>query len=282
MYEPRRVFHDLYALINNIGPAHIEGFGSIDGVARAKGEIYAGLPEAGIAVVNNDDKYAHFWDDILAQKPQIRFSSASAKTKVYAEHIQMHQRGGSSFQLVTPSGNTQINLKVPGRHHIQNALAAASCAEALGTSLESIAKGLSQFKGVVGRLTPKVTKQGAMILDDTYNANLSSVLAGIDVLRSFEGKRVLVLGDMGELGENTQAHHEAVGSAAADAGLEILLTCGKASLAATHAFGKQAQHFNDQKALADALTPMLDDATTVLVKGSRSSAMEKVVERLLE
>ena len=269
------------ALINNIGTAHIEGFGSMDGIARAKGEIYEGLLPEGTAIINADDAYAAFWDDLLQNKKVLRFSSADKKADVLASKIHPNQFGAMSFNLKTPNSSCTVQLVVQGKHHVQNALAAATCACALGVSLDKIATGLSKFEGVSGRLMPKVSVEGAVILDDTYNANLNSVLAGIDVLAAHAGKRILVLGDMGELGEHMNAHHAAVGDAAKNAGIEGLLTCGTASLAATHAFGKAGRHFDTQAALLQALKPALDAETTVLVKGSRRSAMEKVVQHLL-
>ncbi len=269
------------ALVNNVGTAHIEGFGSVEGIARGKGEIYEGLLPEGIAVVNEDDDYAHFWDDLIQDKQCLRFSSKNKVADVYTKNIDMNASEGTVFTLVMASEEHQIQLKVPGMHNVQNALAAATCAKALGIDLDVIAKGLEGFTEVSGRLMPKTTPEGAVILDDTYNANLNSALAGVDVLASIEGRRVLVLGDMGELGEHTQAHHQAVGEAAKNQGIDALLTCGEASRAATKAFGDSAQHFDNQTALIEALKPVLDVKTTVLVKGSRSSAMEQVVQGLL-
>ncbi|MDF1645946.1 MAG: UDP-N-acetylmuramoyl-tripeptide--D-alanyl-D-alanine ligase [Legionellaceae bacterium] len=269
------------ALVNNIGTAHIEGFGSVEGIARGKGEIYQGLSQGGIAVINADDKYAHFWDNSLVDKQILRFSATDAGADIYAADIKVaHATEGVSFRLVRGADACDVTLQVPGMHHVYNALAAASCAVALGLELDEIARGLVRFSGVSGRLTPQKTSMGAMVLDDTYNANLNSVLAGIDVLASYPGKRILVLGDMGELGEYTQAHHEAVAEAAKQAGIDVLLTCGVASEAAAKTFGDPAQHFGSQAALLEILKSELDAKTTVLVKGSRSSAMEQVVEAL--
>ncbi len=269
------------ALVNNIGTAHIEGFGSVEGIARGKGEIYTGLSPGGTAVINDDDAYAHFWDDLLQEKHCVRFSSQSKNADVYAETIDLSRRAGVSFELVSGAERALVELSVPGGHHVQNALAAASCAQALGLDIPSIAEGLARFTGVSGRLTPKSTPQGALILDDTYNANLNSVLTGIAVLATYEGARILVLGDMGELGDYAKAHHHAVGEAARRQGIDLLLTCGDVSREATEAFGDSAQHFDNQQALIEMLKPKLDTKTTILVKGSRSSAMEQVVQGLL-
>jgi UDP-N-acetylmuramoyl-tripeptide--D-alanyl-D-alanine ligase len=269
------------ALINNIGSAHIEGFGSMDNIARAKGEIYQGLSATGTAIINADDKYAHFWDDLIAKKQKLCFSSANKNAAIYAENIKITPSGGAAFKLIKGRDTCNITLDVPGMHQVQNALAAASCAVALGVSLDSIAKGLSHFSGVSGRLMSKKTAVGALILDDTYNANLNSVLAGIHVLASHTGTRILVLGDMGELGMHAKAHHEAVGAAAKEEGIDKIFTCGIVSEATSKAFGTTGMHFKKQINLIAALKPILNAKTTVLVKGSRSSTMEQVVAGLL-
>lgn len=269
------------ALINNISSAHIEGFGSVDGVAKAKGEIYQSLMPGSTAVINADDDYAHFWDELLVDKHVLRFSATKQDVDIYATAIELNHADGPQFTLVTPAGEVRIMLQVPGMHHVYNALAAAACAYALGVSLSEIAQGLAQFTGVPGRLTSRAGRDGAIILDDTYNANLSSVLAAIRVLSARSGQRVLVLGDMGELGEHSEACHKEAGDAARAEGIDRLLTCGAQSKAAAHAFGEHAQHFETQGALLEALSPILDARTTVLVKGSRSSAMENVVNELL-
>ncbi|MDF1678165.1 MAG: UDP-N-acetylmuramoyl-tripeptide--D-alanyl-D-alanine ligase [Legionellaceae bacterium] len=268
------------ALVNNIGTAHIEGFGSVERIAQGKGEIYQGLLPGGTAIINADDAYAHFWDDDVADKKVLRFSSEHTSADVYATDIEL-MPSGSTFTLVLDGDKQTVRLRVPGLHHVKNALAAASSAWALGITRDTIVKGLTHFMGVSGRLTPKITSVGALVLDDTYNANLNSVLTGISVLATHTGRRILVLGDMGELGEHAKAHHEAVGVAAKEQGIERLLTCGTLSQAATDAFGGAAEHFNNQAALLEVLKPELDVNTTVLVKGSRSSAMEQVVEGLL-
>lgn len=268
------------SLINNIGPAHLEGFGSIDGVAKAKGEIYQGLSSEGIAVVNADDAYAHFWDDILQNKRVVRFSMEQP-TDVYASHLTYDKDNRGQFVLHTPIGQTEIILRVPGRHHVQNALAAAACCYAIGLPLKTIATGLHQFAGVSGRLTHLPGKHQSLVIDDSYNANLGSVLTAIDVLAKRPGRRVLVLGDMGELGSASQAHHEEVGRAAKRCGIDFMLACGPKSLFAVQAFGEKGRHYASQQELATDLLTKLDADTTVLVKGSRSAAMENIVQQIV-
>lgn len=268
------------ALINNIAPAHIEGFGSIDGVARAKGEIYQGLAPQGTAVVNDDDDYAHFWDEQLTDKKVLRFS-LNKSADVYAKQISFDEQGRGRFTLVMCQQEIAVELKVAGEHTIRNALAAAACCYALGISKADIAQGLNQFRGVAGRMTYLEGKNHSVVIDDTYNANLRSVLTAVDVLAKRQGRRILVLGDLGELGSWTQAHHEEIGRAAQACGIDLLLTCGKNSQYTSQAFGKAAKHFRSQDELATELLPQLDKGTTVLVKGSRSAAMEKIVHRLV-
>jgi UDP-N-acetylmuramoyl-tripeptide--D-alanyl-D-alanine ligase len=267
-------------LINNIAPAHVEGFGSIEGVARAKGEIYQGLAPSGIAVVNDDDAYAHFWDDLLLGKKVLRFSTTHV-ADVYAENIHLDANGFGQFELVFPESRAKISLQVPGRHNVSNAVAAASCCFAVGVSIEEIQKGLNDFHGVKGRMTLLSGRNQATVIDDTYNANLRSVLTALEVLAQRQGKKIFVFGDMGELGDWAKAHHQEVGLEARRLGIDRLLSCGSYSALASKAFGVKGQHFASQEALVTALLEELGAQTTVLVKGSRSSAMEKIVNQVL-
>ncbi len=275
-----RIVKPQVALINNIAPAHIEGFGSIDGVARAKGEIYQGVNLDGIAVVNDDDNYAHFWDDILAHKQTYRFSTKK-NTDIYSKNIHFNAENCAEFTLVTPKGEALIQLNVPGSHNISNALAAAACAYALNIDLADIAKGLCQFTGVAGRMACISGLHQAQIIDDTYNANLNSVLTALHVLSARSGVRIFVFGDMGELGTWSEEHHRKVGLAARACGIDRLFTFGRHSEETTRAFGPHAQHYHSQDALVQDLLPCLNAQTSILVKGSRSSAMENIVKRLI-
>ena len=267
-------------LINNIAPAHVEGFGSIEGVAKAKGEIHQGLMAGGTAVINDDDAYAHYWDAHLVGKKILRFS-VTKPVDIYARSLTFDAEGRGHFQLVTPHGEAWVELQVPGQHNVSNALAAAACTTAIHISLADIAAALSAFTGVSGRMTYRSGKHNAVIIDDTYNANLRSTLAALDVLAKRKGRRIFVFGDMGELGEFSQQHHQDVGLAARSHGIDLLLTCGTHSRWATSAFGDVAQHYAAQDNLVQDLLKQLDEETTVLVKGSRSSAMEQVVRQLL-
>ncbi len=274
------IVQPVVTLINNIAPAHVEGFGSIDGVALAKGEIYQGLPKNGIAVVNDDDAYSHFWDDQLANKKIIRFS-ITHKADVYAENIKIDTSGYAQFTLVLPLGRTEIQLQVPGEHNIRNALAAAACCDAVGISIVDMQRGLNQFSGVKGRLTLLAGKNQSVIIDDTYNANLRSVLTALDVLSRRPGKKIFVFGDMGELGEWANQHHQDVGTAARELGIDKLFCCGTLSVMTAKAFGSGGLHFSTQEDATRQVLEELAPDTTILVKGSRSSAMEKIVAKLL-
>lgn len=267
-------------LINNIAPAHIEGFGSIEGVAEAKGEIHQGLLPGGTAIINDDDTFAQFWDSSLIGKKTLHFS-LDKPADITAKAISFNSEGCPAFQLSTPQGTEWIELKVPGLHNVRNALAAAACTMALGLSLSEIVAGLSAFGGVAGRMTYRQGKNHALIIDDTYNANLRSALTAIEVLGQRAGRRILVFGDMGELGAMSQQHHQEVGEAARAHGIDRLFTCGVQSQWTTKGFGEPAQHYTSQDSLIEDLLPLLDEHTTVLVKGSRSSAMEYVVRHLL-
>jgi UDP-N-acetylmuramoyl-tripeptide--D-alanyl-D-alanine ligase len=267
------------ALVNNIAPAHIAGFGSIEGVADTKGEIYRGLEPLGFAIVNDDDHFAHYWDEILKDKQVIRFS-ASKKADIYAANILFDENNCASFDLITPKGQTEIRMHVPGMHTVRNALAAASCTYALGIGLSAIAQGLTAFHGVSGRLTFFPGTNNSTIIDDTYNANLRSVLTALDILAQCKGKRIFIFGDMGELGEWTTLHHQEVGAAARELGIECVFTYGTHSKATAETFGPNAQHFTNQEDLLQKVLPVIESKSTILVKGSRSAKMEKIVAQL--
>lgn len=269
------------ALVNNIAPAHIAGFGSIEGVARSKGEIYVGLKKGGYAIVNADDDYAQFWGNRLDGKHCMRFST-NGKADVYASDIALDSQSRASFNLhFKDNAVLPIRMQVPGVHNVRNALAAASCCLAVGIAPEDIKAGLERFSGVKGRLAFKPGREETTIIDDTYNANLRSVLTAVDVLATRPGKKILVLGDMGELGEHAPAHHRKIGEWAREKGVDWVFTVGKLSQSTTEGFGSDARHFQNKQELLAAVMPLLQPGVTVLVKGSRSSKMEEVVEQLI-
>lgn len=263
------------ALVNNASGAHLQGLGSIAGVAKAKGEIFAGLDAQGIAVINADDAHASLWRELAGRHKVLDFSldgAAAVSGKTQARPY------GSLVQAATPHGPLQFELQVPGMHNARNALAAASAAIALNIPLTVIAAALAEFGGVAGRLQRKQGLHGATLIDDTYNANPASMKAALQVLAQAQGKRIFVLGDMGELGADALAMHRDLGDAARAAGIEQLYALGEMSAVAVQAFGAGARHFGDVDALNVALQQELDAQTTVLVKGSRFMKMERVVQ----
>ena len=274
-----RLTHPTIALINNAAAAHLAGLGSVEAVARAKGEIYAGLGDDGIAIVNADDDYAGLWR-ALAGRRRIMTFGLDRPADVTAEYTLAAD--GSTIHLQTPQGGISMRLSLLGRHNVMNALAAGSAALAAGASLADIQAGLEKLKAVSGRLEVKAGANGARVLDDTYNANPGSLAAGVEVLKSSAGERVLVLGDMGELGESAADIHRRVGALAARLGIERLYAVGELTREAVAAFGTKARHFDSQEALIDDLRRSMHADMTVLVKGSRSSRMERVVAGIVD
>src|SRR3990167_2932762 len=267
------------ALINNIAPAHIGEFGSIENIAKTKGEIFASLKPNGFAIINADDAYANFWNENLKAKKVLRFSR-KVKADVFADNINLDINGFASFNLHFPQATTKIKLRVPGIHNVSNALAAATCCYAINVPIQDIAFGLEKFSGVKGRLIFVKGMHESTIIDDTYNANLRSVLAAIKVLAQQPGKKILALGDMGELGPYASQHHKEVGEVAKNLNIDLLYTCGQYTKMTCNAFGKGAFHCKNQDEMISLISKQLDKNTTLLVKGSRLSAMEKVVAQL--
>lgn len=265
------------AIITNAAPAHLEGFGSVEGVARAKGEIFTGLSEDGVAVINADDDFAGLWREMSAGHRTLCFGLARAADIGARGLGDVH---GSELEVLTPLGAFNLNLPLPGRHNIMNALAAVSAAIALSIDFSDIAAGLASLSKVKGRLTTRPGRNGSTILDDSYNANPASLLAGLEVLAACGGRRLLVLGDMGELGENARELHRRAGEQAREMGIDALYTTGRLSQAASEAFGENGHFYESQQQLIEALLPRMNAELTVLVKGSRSSRMERVVEAL--
>ncbi len=272
------------AVLNNAGGAHLEGFGSLQGVVEAKGEIFAGLGVNGTGIVNLDDANADYWLNQLKDKAKLTFSLSSTDADLHVSGLNAGTNGCYQFDLHGDGQRIEVALRVPGRHMVANALAAAAAAGALGVSYEEIASGLAGFDGVPGRLASSVTSAGVRVIDDSYNANPDSVRAAIDVLRDLSGERVLVLGNMGELGGEAESLHRQVGEYAAEQGIDRLLSAGKLAAEAAMAFrrqGGEAEIFDDNQALAAWLNERVKENMVVLVKGSRSAAMEQVVNALL-
>ena len=264
------------ALITNAGPAHLEGFGSIEKVAQAKSEIYGGLIDDGVAIINADDEYANYWREVCKGKNIVTFSMKDKKADVYSEAA-----GDGSYIFKTTSGDMAITMNLPGRHNVMNALAAISVALVLDVSLEKIASGLQSFSSVSGRLNVQSGLNGARLIDDSYNANPLSLNAAIDVLTEMNGESYLVLGDMAELGESSVALHFEAGQQAKQMGIKKLFAMGELSRNAVEGFGEGASFYEGRDALIKAVAENMNASTTVLVKGSRSMAMEKVANALL-
>jgi UDP-N-acetylmuramoyl-tripeptide--D-alanyl-D-alanine ligase len=267
------------AIITNAASAHLEGFGSLEGVAKAKGEIFQGLRENGKAIINADDRFAPLWRDLAKNKNQLTFGLHQPAD--VSAHWQAGDRG-SQIQVTTPGGEVQFELALLGEHNVMNALAAIAAAQAAGMPLTAIKVGLQRMQPVPGRLQLKQGHNGSRIIDDTYNANPASLAAGIQVLASFAGKQILVLGEMGELGEGAITLHAEAGHAAKAGGVDALYTVGPMAKAAAKAFGKGAQYFNNQETAIAALQTELTPNVTVLLKGSRLSHMEQVVDALVQ
>lgn len=267
------------ALVNNAQRAHLAGLGGLTEVARAKGEIFAGLARDGVAVINADDAHASLWRELAAGRRILSFGfSAAADIR---GQWQPHGLGGQLI-LITPQGNAALELPIPGEHNARNALAAAAACLAAGIPLAPIVRGLEHFSSVKGRLQRKAGLQGAMVIDDSYNANPDSMRAAIDVLATLPGRRIFVMGDMGEVGETAGQLHSEIGGYAKSQGIDSLLAIGEMSIAAVHDFDGGGQHFGNIEALLKALKPQLNQETTVLVKGSRFMRMERVVEQIVE
>ncbi len=273
------------ALINNAGPAHLEGFGDVKGVAHAKGEIFEGLSTTGIAIFNGDDDYAHVWCDLCADRNYQTFG-LSEKADVTASHLQLRDDASYRFRLHAANDVIDIQLPLPGRHNVMNALAASAAALAAGATLTVVRDGLQALGSVGGRLQVKQSIAGVTVIDDTYNANPASLQAALDTLDEYgTGEKILVLGDMGELGTLSASLHQQMGEQALNSGIDQLFTVGAQAQHAAQAFGAAAHYCATQEALIAALKMTVSTnkkKTVVLVKGSRSMQMERVVAALLE
>ena len=273
-----RIAQPTVAVINNAGTAHIGELESRDNIAKAKGEIFAGLSDDGIAVINADDDYAAYWQSLNLGKKIITFglNKTADMSATFTEKDDL-----TEVHLTTPSGSVIFNLALLGKHNISNALAASAAAVALGISNKDIARGLGNMQAVYGRLQRKAGFNGAELIDDTYNANPDSMKAAIDVLATQKTSTIFVMGDMAELGENASQMHADIGLYAKQKGIEQFFAFGALSAKASLAFGDNAQHFDSIESLVSALKVQMKQGVTVLVKGSRFMQMERVVKQLL-
>jgi UDP-N-acetylmuramoyl-tripeptide--D-alanyl-D-alanine ligase len=269
-------------LITNAGAEHLEGFGNLDGVAQGEGEMVSCLEPQATAIINADDAYAGYWRKVATARRIVTFGVHADADFMAKDSLQTIERGEfvTRFTLECPLGRRPITLKVGGAHNIGNALAAAAAAGAAGASLEEIAAGLADFRAVAGRLQLKAGPRDSWIIDDSYNANPSSVRAGLEVLRSLPGATWLVLGDMAELGEYAEDSHAHMGAYARDCGIKRLFAVGPQSSRAVETFGSGAEWFADADSLTRRLQTELAPGVTVLIKGSRVNRLERVVQAL--
>ena len=278
------------ALINNLAAAHLEGFGSLDGVAKAKGEIFEGLETRGkdaVAIINLDSNAQEKWQSMLDKHQLQTFSATQADADFHALDININSMGRACFTMRTPLATFPVSLTLAGGHNVANALAAAALAMAMGATPEQVQAGLGGVANVKGRADVTEPRPNLRLVDDTYNASVASVKAAIDLLAGFDGQRWFVLGDMAELGDDSAALHQEVAEYARERRLDKVLTFGQASQIVSTL--NNGQHFNDKTALIDTLHQQLDPLlnedniqVTVLAKGARSSRMEDVIVALQE
>jgi UDP-N-acetylmuramoyl-tripeptide--D-alanyl-D-alanine ligase len=269
-------------LVTNAGAAHLEGFGSLEGVASGKGELFAALPPAGVAIVNADDRFAGIWRDLAAGRQVLTFGveqAADFTARMICTSMG-HAGPSQEFELISPAGTARARLALAGTHNLRNALGAAAATHAAQVGLGDVVRGLSTVKPVKGRLELKPAVNGALIVDDSYNANPGSLKAGLDALRAFAGRRWLVLGDMMELGPSSDVLHAEVGRDAKASGVERLLALGSHARAAAEAFGEGGAWFDDIDALIAEARANLTAGVVLLIKGSRASRLERVTAAL--
>lgn len=265
------------ALVNNAQREHQEFMKTVADVAREHGTVFAALRGDGIAVINADDEFAAYWRGLLAGK-RIRDFGVERPAQVGGRHT--FTDFGSEIELRAPEGACKVELHVYGRHNVLNACAAATCALVAGAGLEAVASGLGAFRAVSGRMQCRTLRPGVDLIDDSYNANPDSVRAAIDVLAAAPGARLLVLGDMGEVGDRGKEFHEEIGRYARERGIHRLYATGELCRAAVQAFGEGARHFAAIEDIIATTREQLQPQITVLVKGSRFMRMERVVQAL--
>lgn len=267
------------AVINNVGAAHIEGFGSLMGVAKAKAEIYLGLPEGGVGVINADMDYVEQWKQVLTNRKILSFA-LEKDADIKAKDIQL-DRSSSHFMVELMGEFHYINLALPGLHNVANALAAITTTYAMEISVVAMVKGLAKLSAVPHRLQLRAGVNLSQLIDDSYNANPSSYQQALSTLASFSGKHWLVLGDFAELGDDSERIHTQMGIDAKNANIEQLWTVGLQSKNACEAFGEGAQHFGDIAALEIALKKVITKEVTCLIKGSRFMKLDKLADSLV-
>jgi UDP-N-acetylmuramoyl-tripeptide--D-alanyl-D-alanine ligase len=270
-------------VITNAGAAHIEGFGSLEGIAKAKGEIFESLGEKGVAVINKDDAFFPLWMKIAGDRKKLTFGMENS-ADIYAQDVALRVENETfvtQFVLTTAADNIAIKLHLAGQHNVMNALAAAACCISLGISLQQIKQGLEEIKPVTGRLRPMLSKRGNLIIDDTYNANLDSFKVAVKVLKKCDGEHWVVLGAIGEMGEESENIHKQLGNLLKSMNVARVLAIGSDAESSVEVFGKGATFFSTQEQLIATLEHELKGSETVLIKGSRAQKMEKIVAALV-
>jgi len=270
------------AIITNAANAHLEGFGSYDNIVVAKGEIVEALAADGIAILNADDPAFEKWSALASPRKSLSFSLYNDKNAdVWAESIKLSSTL-SEFELCWSGGRVFVSLPLPGEHNIANALAASCAANAMGVRWESITSALSHLNSVKGRLEITASEAGYTVINDTYNANPSSTRAALDVLANAKGFRAVIFGDMGELGPDAKVLHEQAGRYAKEGRADALYACGEFADSVVAGYGAGAHSFVSKAELIESLMKELQQGATYLVKGSRSSAMEEIVDEMLK
>ncbi|AFP85694.1 UDP-N-acetylmuramoyl-tripeptide--D-alanyl-D-alanine ligase [secondary endosymbiont of Heteropsylla cubana] len=270
-------------LINNVSPAHLDGFKSLSGVAQAKSEIFTGLPINGCAILNADSNDWLRWKELLKEKAVWRFSvHKSVGVDFFASNVE-HKRDSLCFTITTPRGKCSVRLALLGEHNIANALAACALAISVGADLPAVSSGLGKIRPLSGRINPILLRKNQLLLDDTYNANVSSMNAAIQVLNTMTGYRVMVVGDMAELGEQAIKWHQLIGENIRKTNIDKVLSVGRLSYFISQT-SRRGEHFQDKDQIVTRLTQLLSakKTITILIKGSRSAGMEKVVQILEE
>ncbi len=268
------------SILNNAQEAHVEGFGSLQNIVKAKGEIISGLPEQGTAVLNLDDPNFSVWREMAGARRTVTFG-VDNHADVSADNIQT-ALNGSQFVLSTPAGEAAISLPLAGIHNIRNALAAAAAAFALDIPMGEIVAGLETAQSAPGRLNRKTGPEGSCVLDDTYNASPGSMREALKVLAAYPGRRFAVLGHMAELGDHAEAEHRQIGALARELGIEHLWVTGPHAENYAQGYGQEIRCWESKQSIIDQLPAFLEAGDTMLIKGSRSAGMEEVVDALCD
>ncbi|USH02820.1 UDP-N-acetylmuramoyl-tripeptide--D-alanyl-D-alanine ligase [Grimontia kaedaensis] len=272
------------AMVTNLAAAHLEGFGSLDGVAKAKGEIFQGLDDGELAIVNQDSNGGAFWDDVLKSKQVLTMTVTDKPADYRAENIHQVDNGCYAFELVSPQGTYPVTLSLPGEHNVANAILAAIAATKIDSkvTMDDVVRGLASVSPVKGRGAISFPRPGLRLIDDSYNASLAAMKAAVDLLDGFDGDKVIVLADMGEMGEHSESVHGEVAEHLSKASIQTVITYGPASAAISERCG--GQHFEDKSALIAHVVELMKTKreVSVLVKGANGMKMSEVVAAIEE